>query len=93
MRDKNESGETVTIEGEIKQVGQPRKPQKSGDSISVTIPMVEIVKKAILAGMDVADFIKNYRLVFYSVTPPGGNVILDGWTVVRFEKRPGRKDE
>lgn len=87
MRDKKESDETISVEGKLSQSGKPRRLQQSGASITASIPHIELVRQAVLRGMDVIDFVKNFDLVFYNITPPGGNVILDGVQVIRFERR------
>ena len=83
--------EYIEIEGELRQIGQPRKPQKVGKSWSVTVPMKELVRQAITYGMDVVDFVKNFHLVFYDVTPPGGSWLRDGYTIMKWERRPEKK--
>lgn len=87
----DEREEYVEIEGQLKRIGIPRKPQRVGSSWSVTVPMKELVRQAIILGMDVADFVMNYQLVFYEVTPEGGSWLRDGYTVMRWERRPGKK--
>jgi len=88
---KENDPEYIDIEGEAKRIGIPRKPQPVGKSWSVTVPMKELVRQAITLGMDVADFVANYRLVFYEVTPPGGTWLRDGVTIVKWERRPKKK--
>ena len=88
---KKNDPEYVEIEGELKPIGIPRKPQPVGKSWSVTVPMKELVRQAITFGMDVADFVKNFQLVFYDVTPPGGSWLRDGYTIMRWERRPDKK--
>jgi hypothetical protein len=85
--------ERIKIEGEGKRIGIPRKPQKTGSSWSITVPMKELVRQAIIFGMDVADFALNFEAVLYEVTPPGGSWLRDGWTVLRWERRKPKKKE
>ena len=84
---KKDDPKIVEIEGELRQIGGARKPQKTGSSWSVTVPMKELVKQAILKGMDVADFVLNFQLCFYEVVPKGGDWLRDGYTVLRWERR------
>lgn len=90
---KKDDPEYVDIEGELKRIGIPRKPQPVGKSWSVTVPMKELVRQAIKLGMDVVDFVANYRLVFYEVTPEGGSWLRDGVTLVKWERRPEKKEK
>ena len=89
---KKDDPKTVEIEGELRQIGGARKPQKTGSSWSVTVPMKELVKQAILKGMDVADFVLNFQLCFYEVVPEGGDWLRDGYTVLRWERRPKKNE-
>ena len=82
----------IELEGEAKKIGISRKPQKTGKSWSVTVPMKELVRQAIIRGMDVVDFVKNWELCFYDVTPEGGNWLRDGETVIRWERRKTKEE-
>ena len=90
---KKDNSELVEIEGELRQIGKPRIPQKAGSSWSVTVPMKELVKQAILRGMDVADFVLNWRLCFYEVVPEGGDWLRDGYTVLRWVRKKDKGGE
>jgi len=72
-------------------IGHPRKPQRAGKSWSVTVPMKELVRQAVILGMDVADFIANYELAFYDVTPEGGSWLRDGVTVIKWRRRKSKE--
>jgi len=89
---KENDPEILDIEGEAKRIGIPRKPQRAGKSWSVTVPMKELVRQAVIKGMSVVDFVANYELAFYDVTPEGGSWLRDGVTVIRWQLRKG-KDE
>ena len=53
--------------------------------------MKELVKQAIVRGMDVADFVLNWRLCFYEVIPEGGDWLRDGYTVLRWVRQTDKK--
>ena len=88
----NDDSDHISVEGKPKRIGIPRKPQKVGKSWSVTVPAKELMRQAIIVGMDVADFIANFELCFYDVTPEGGSWLRDGETVIRWERRKTKEE-